>query len=130
VSLCAILALALAGAAAPVARSANVEGGNSFSELSQKAQEPTQTQTQTTATTASTQSTSSTNSNTLILLASAAAVVVLIAIAFVIARDARRVAPAGDAQLPDAGSDRHSAARLRKRREKAKAARRQRRRNR
>jgi hypothetical protein len=120
--------MALACVAAPAARSANVEGGNSFSELSQKAQEPTQTQT--TATTAPTQSTSTSNSNTLIIVATAAALVVLVAIAFVIARDARRVAPAGDAQLPDAGSERHSAARLRKRREKAKAARRQRKRNR
>jgi len=54
----------------------------------------------------------------------------LVGIALVIARDARRVAPAGDAQLSEARSARDTAARVRRRRAQAKAARRQRKRNR
>jgi hypothetical protein len=48
----------------------------------------------------------------------------------VIARDARKVAPAGDAELTAGFASRDWAARQRKRRAKAKAARRQRKRNR
>ena len=51
-------------------------------------------------------------------------------IAVVIVRDARRVAPAGDPESVERGLARDSAARLRKRRAKAKAARQQRKRNR
>jgi uncharacterized protein HemX len=126
---CALLALALTGAAPPAAMSAPAVGGNAFSELTEKAQQET-TPTQTTASTPSTQSTSSSNSSTVVVLALAAAVVLLIGIAFVIVRDARKVAPAGDGQLTEARSARRSAARLRRRRAKAKAARRQRKRNR
>jgi hypothetical protein len=56
--------------------------------------------------------------------------VLLIGIAFVIVRDARRVASVGDGNLASGGAARDSAARLRQRRAKAKAARRQRKRNR
>jgi hypothetical protein len=55
--------------------------------------------------------------------------VLLGGIAFFIVRDARSVAPVGDA-LAAGGSAQDRAARLRKRRAKAKAARRQRKRNR
>jgi hypothetical protein len=125
----AILALALAGAAPQVAMSASPTGanGNAFSELSEKAQQAT-TQTQTTATTASTEQTS--NSKKTVVIAIVAAALLLLAIAFVIVRDARRVAPAGDAQVAEATSEHDSAARLRKRRARAKAARAQRKRNR
>jgi ABC-type Fe3+ transport system permease subunit len=124
---CAVLALALAGfATAPAAFSAPVGGGNALSELTEPQQQTTPTQT--TATTATTESTS--NSSTVVLLALVAAVALLIAIAFVIVRDARRVAPVADAQLSEGGSARDSAARLRRRRARAKAARRQRKRNR
>jgi hypothetical protein len=54
----------------------------------------------------------------------------LAVIGVAIVRDARRVAPAGDVQLAEARSGRDAAARLRKRRAQAKAARKQRRRNR
>lgn len=127
-SLGATLALALAGVAAPPALSASIEGGNAFSELSQKAQQET-TPTQTTASTATTESSSSSDSTTLVL-GVAAAVVLIAGIAFAIVRDARRVAPAGDGQLGESSPTRDSAARLRRRRAKAKAARQQRKRNR
>jgi len=54
--------------------------------------------------------------------------VLLLGIAFLIVRDARRVAPASDEM--QTGGSRDPAARLRKRRAQAKAARRQRKRNR
>jgi len=65
-----------------------------------------------------------------VVIALVAAVALLIAIASVIVRDARKVAPAGDPQIAEARSAHDSAATLRKRRAKAKAARRQRKRNR
>jgi len=63
------------------------------------------------------------------LLALGAAVLLLVGIAFLIVRDARSVAPAGDAPLGTGGSRRDTAAMMRKRRAKAKAARRQRKQN-
>ena len=56
--------------------------------------------------------------------------VLLGVIAFVIMRDARRLAPATDAEMAERSSASDSAVALRKRRAKAKAARRQRKRNR
>lgn len=125
--MCALLTLACAGLAAPPALSAAGGESGAFNELSGAAQEQ-QTQTQKTATTGSTQPTS--NSKRTVVIALGAAVVVLLGIAFVIVRDARRVAPAGDGPLSEPGSARDTAAALRKRRAKAKAARRQRKRNR
>jgi len=101
-------------------------GGGALSELTEGAQATTPTQT--TATTTSTEPT--TNSKTVIILAIVAAFALLIGIAFVIIRDARKVAPVTDAQLSEGGSTRDSAARLQRRRAKAKAARRERKRNR
>ena len=66
----------------------------------------------------------------MILLAGAAAALLLAGIAFVIVRDARRFAPANDADVIEARSAHDTAVRLRKRRAKAKAARQQRKRNR
>jgi hypothetical protein len=126
--LCAVGALALSAGVAPEAMSATAPGGgNAFSELTQGGQE---TPTTTTATTASTEPASSSNSNKVVLLALVAAVALLIAIAFVIVRDARRVAPVDDGALSSGASARDTAAQMRKRRAKAKAARRQRKRNR
>jgi len=125
-----MLALVIACVAAPTAMSASIEGGNSFNELSEKAQQET-TPTQTTASTAATETSSSSGSDsTTLILGIAVAVVLLGGIAFAIVRDARRVAPAGDAQLSEARTAHDAAARLRRRRAKAKAARRQRKRNR
>jgi hypothetical protein len=86
------------------------------------------TATQTTATTAT--ATESTNSKSVIIIAIVAAFALLIGIAFVIVRDARRVAPVTESPLSEGGSTRDSAARLQRRRAKAKAARRERKRNR
>ena len=124
--LCAVLALTLAGANAPVAISAGLAGGNALSELTQGGQETTTTAT--TATAAKTESSS--NSSTVVVLALVAAVALLVGIAYVIIRDARRVAPVPEGQLVDGNPARDSAARLQQRRAKAKAARRQRKRNR
>ena len=124
-----LLALVPACAAAPAAMAAGFEGP---SELQNKAQQPT-TPTQkatNTANTASTESTSSSNSGTLIVLAIGAAIVLLVGIGYAIFRDARKVAPAGDAQLAEVSGTRRPASRLHNRRAQAKAAKRQRKRNR
>jgi hypothetical protein len=118
-----VLLLALAGLVAT-----SLEGNSAFRELQRGAQEsPTTTKTTTTASTTSTQSGTSRD---VILLASGAAVLLLSGIGFVIVRDARRVAPASDLEAIERSSARDSAARLRNRRSKAKAARQQRKRNR
>jgi hypothetical protein len=122
----AILTLALAGVGAPAALAAGFEGSGALSELTQPGGEATQTQT--TATNPAT--TEASNSKSLILIALGAAIVLLSGIAYVIVRDARRVAPAGDEDLLDHRSAHDSAVALAKRRAKAKAARRQRKRNR
>ncbi|MCW3067796.1 MAG: hypothetical protein JWL67_421 [Solirubrobacterales bacterium] len=107
--------------------SANLNPGGAFSELAGGGQETTTTAPKTTSNAPATETT---NSHTVILLSLGAAVLVLSGIGFVIARDARRVAPAGDPDAIERGSARDSAARLRRRRAKAKAARHQRKRNR
>lgn len=118
--------LACAGTAAPSALA--VEG----SSLQQLAEQQSQTETSTTPATSSTSTTSASeagSSHTLILFAMGAAVVLLSGIAFVIVRDARRVAPAADGEVTEARSSRDAAVLMRKRRAKAKAARQQRKRN-
>jgi uncharacterized protein HemX len=125
-----LLALAPAFAAAPAAMAASIEEG-AFNELKNKAQQET-TPTHTTTSTTSTESSSSSSSNsgTLIVLATGVAIVLLVGIGFLIFRDARKVAPAGDGQLAEVTGTRRPATRLHKRRAQAKAARRQRKRNR
>lgn len=118
--------MAFAGPAASTALAA-VSSEGAFNQLSEAATKES-TQTQKTETTGTTEKTS--NSKKTIIIALVAAVVLLSAIAYVIVRDARRVAPAGDPQLVEARSAHDQAAQLRKRRAKAKAARRQRRRTR
>lgn len=107
-----------------------VSGGNSLQELAETPEESTAT-TSTTSTAANSSTSTTSNSQKTILIAIAAAVILLSGIAFVIARDARRVAPATDADLAEARSgSRDPAVVLRKRRARAKAARQQRKRNR
>jgi hypothetical protein len=126
--MCAVLAFAvLVCAGAPTAMSAEVGGGNALSELTQGGGETTATQT--TATT-STSTESSSNSSKVVIIALLAAGALLIGIAFVIVRDARRVAPVPDGQLAEGGPASDAGAKLRRRRAQAKAARRQRKRNR
>ncbi|HEV7586276.1 MAG TPA: hypothetical protein VGO14_10915 [Solirubrobacteraceae bacterium] len=126
-SLALLLTLAVAVISAPAALAAT-GGGNAFGELTEGGSEPAKTATTAPSTRSSTPE--ATNSQTVIILALVAAVVVLVGIALVIARDARKVAPAGDAELTAGLGSRDWAARQRKRRAKAKAARRQRKRNR
>jgi ABC-type Fe3+ transport system permease subunit len=121
------LALASCSLGATGALAAGFEGGGALSELTQGNSESTQTQT--TSTTSSVP-TEATNSKSLILIALGAAVVVLCGVAYVIVRDARRVAPAGEEEMMDRRSGRDPAVALARRRAKAKAARRQRKRNR
>jgi hypothetical protein len=120
---CAILALALAAPATTLA--AAVGGSNAFSELTEGQTETTPTTTETTAKTETTPS----NSGGVLLIAGVAAVLLLGGIAFLIMRDAHNVAPAGDGLLGKGGSGHDTAAMMRKRRAKAKAARRQRKQN-
>jgi beta-lactamase regulating signal transducer with metallopeptidase domain len=122
---------ALAGAPAPAVLAAGVSSGGALHKLTEGSSETATTaSTATTATTETTSTSQPGNSHTTILLVLAAAVLVLVGIAFVIVRDARRVAPAGDGELVEGSTPRHSEAALRKRRAKAKAARMQRKRNR
>jgi hypothetical protein len=131
---CLLLALmaALLMPGAALAAGESVEGGSSLSELQQKAEEP-ETETTTTATTATSEGETGEpkNSDKTLVLVLGAAVVLLSAITFVIVRDARRVAPAAEADM--VGERRASADRMvrhQKRRAKAKAAKAQRKRNR
>ncbi len=126
---CAVLLLAFTGPAASTSLAASGPAGSegAFNQLSEAATKES-TQTQKTETTGTTEKTS--NSKKTIIIALVAAVVLLSAIAYVIVRDARRVAPAGEPQLVEARSAHDQAAQLRKRRAKAKAARRQRKRTR
>ncbi len=129
-ALLASLALACGGLLLPAAASAaeSLEGRNSFNELSEKAEQET-TPAETTSTT-KTEESEAHNSSKTILIAAGAAIVLLAGIGFVIVRDARRVAPAGAEDLVDGKRGDDPAARHRKRRAKAKAARRQRKKNR
>jgi len=118
------------GAGTPGAPKATPEGanGSAFSELSKGAQQET-TPTETTETNGTTTS-PTTNSKKTVIIIVIAAIALLVAIGYVIVRDARRMAPAADPQVAEARSAHDSAATLRKRRAKAKAARQQRKRNR
>jgi hypothetical protein len=117
--------LALASALAPGAIAAGFENGKALNELNEAAgsSEPA-----TTPTTPKT--TEAKNSRSVILLATAGAIVLLCVIAFVIARDARRVAPAGAGDGGEPRPAKDARVTLQKRRAKAKAARKQRKRTR
>ncbi|MGP8241503.1 MAG: hypothetical protein ACLQQB_07030 [Solirubrobacteraceae bacterium] len=129
-ALCMAAVLALACGSVPAAMAAGtLGGGSSFNELTEEGQTEATT-TSTTSTGETKSATEPSNSKRTILLALGAAVLLLSGIAFVIVRDARKVAPAGDSDLLEGRSARDQAAQLRKRRAKAKAARRQRKRNR
>jgi len=126
--LCLALVLALAASIAPPALSASLGNSSALNRLTEEA--PATTTTATTSTTAASRGKSSSNSQRVILLATLAAVLLLVGIAFVIIRDARRLAPAGDLELAERSTEHDTAVKLRKRRAKAKAARQQRKRNR
>jgi beta-lactamase regulating signal transducer with metallopeptidase domain len=128
-SLGCLVALAVCALTSPAALAATPASGNAFSELTEGHSEATKTAPTSTASHVSS-SEPATNSQTVIILALVAAVLLLVGIAFVIARDARKVAPAGDPELTAGMASRDWAARQRKRRAKAKAARQQRKRNR
>ncbi len=123
--LCALLAFVVSGVSAPAAMSASLGANPALSELTK----PETTATQTTATAATTEA-SDTKSSTVVIIVLGAAIALLVGIGYVIFRDARKVAPAGDLQLGEGSTPRHSPERLRRRRAKAKAARQQRKRNR
>jgi hypothetical protein len=132
--LCAVAALVPAAVCAPFAVAASAGSGGAFSELTQggKGASTGTAPTRTATTKESTASTSTSNANTssVLVLGLAAAGALIAGIAFMILRDARRVAPVPDGQLAGGRPARDVAAMMRKRRAKAKAARRQRRRNR
>jgi hypothetical protein len=120
--------LALGAAVAPPAMSASLESGGALSQLTEGGQE--ETKTNTTKTTSAVSSSSNTNSKSVVLLVTAAAALLLAGIAFVIVRDARRMAPATETDVIEARSAHDAAVKVRKRRAKARAARQQRKRNR
>jgi hypothetical protein len=124
-ALCLAVLLALASVSAPGALAAGFEGSGAGSKLTEGGSEATQTQT-----TATTPTTETSNSKGTILIAGVAAVLLLSGIAFVIVRDARRVAPATADDFAESRSGHDAAVALRKRRAKAKAARKQRKRTR
>jgi hypothetical protein len=127
-----VLALSLVCVACtvPAAFAAGLSGAGALSELTEGGTETSTAATTATATTGSTTESSNSNSRTIILVAGTAALLLLVGIAFVILRDARKVAPAGDPQLADGIASRDWAVKQRKRRAKAKAARQQRKRTR
>jgi hypothetical protein len=106
---------------------AEISPGNSFNELTKSQPETTTTRTTRTQTN---ETSGTSNSKVLLFVGFVAAAVLLGGIAFLIVRDARRVAPAGDAELAEARTRSDTAARVRRRRAQAKAARQQRKRNR
>ena len=113
----------------PVAAGEGIEGGNSFNELSKKAQEEENTETTAARTTGS--ESEAHNSNKTIFIGAGAAIVLLLAIAYVIIKDARKVAPAGAEDIMEGGRKGHDrAVRHQNRRAKAKAAKAQRKKNR
>jgi hypothetical protein len=115
----------------PAALAASIEGGNSFTELTKKAQEePAETTSTATSTTATGSEKEVSNSGKTIVIGIVAALFLLLAIAFVIVRDARRNAPVGDEELAEVRAGHDAAVRRRKQRAKAKAARRARKQNR
>jgi hypothetical protein len=138
-ALCAAALLALGGAPAWAAGAKSLSGGGALGNLTKGASETKPTTTPTTITTAPTATTATTettkesephNSRSVILVVAGAAVLLLSGVAFVIVRDARKVAPASEVEFAEGSTPRHTEAALRKRRAKAKAARRQRKRNR
>ena len=125
---CATVALVVSWALSGAAWAANLGGGNSFNELT-KGGEGETTTTPTTTTPAG-NSAGTSNSGSLLFVGSGVAIVLLGGIAFVIVRDARRVAPAVEGKASESGARGNSAARMARRRARAKAARQQRKRNR
>lgn len=129
----AALAFALAAfalAPAPLAlAAASFESGGALGNLTEGASEEQTTTPAKAANTGSSEETTHNSSSTVAIVIAIGAVL-LAGVAFVIIRDARRWAPAGDAELVEAGGSRHSPAALQRRRAKAKAARKQRKRNR
>ncbi|HWX75512.1 MAG TPA: hypothetical protein VNZ05_09405 [Solirubrobacteraceae bacterium] len=120
--------MSLGATAAPAALAAGqISPGNSFNELVKSQPETT---TQRTTRTQASESGGTSNAKILLFVGFVAAAVLLGGIAFLIVRDARRVAPAGDADLVEGRTRSDAAARVRRRRAQAKAARRQRKRNR
>lgn len=122
-----LIAVALFAVRAPAGFAAGLGNSGALNELTEPEAESTTTKSTTTASTTSTSSSST--SGTVLIVALGAAVLLLGGIAFVILRDAHRVAPAGEADLLERPA-RDTAAMQRKRRAKAKAARQQRKRNR
>ena len=120
-----VLSLCLGALSVPAGAWADeLEGHNSFNELSEKAQQQETTPAETTP--AKTSESESHTSSKTVLIALGAAGLVLGGIAFVIVRDARRVAPAGAEDVGEGRRGQDPAVRRRNRRAKARAARAQR----
>jgi amino acid transporter len=124
---CLAALLALAATAAPPAFATGLGSGGALNKLTEEQPEETEAKT---AKTTSAVSSEPHNSSTVLLLGVGAAAVLLLGIVFLIMRDVRSVVPATDTDLLEGSTARHSEAAMRRRRARAKAARKQRKRNR
>ncbi len=126
--LCLAAVLAFVGAGAPAAVATSLGNGGALNRLTEE--QPEETETKTAASTTAAASSETHNTSTLLLAGVGVAAVLLIGIVFLIMRDLRSVVPATDGELFEGSTPRHSEEALRRRRAKAKAARKQRKRNR
>ncbi|HTW43860.1 MAG TPA: hypothetical protein VMD79_16250 [Solirubrobacteraceae bacterium] len=126
----ALALLALTLAPASPAAAAGFEGTGALGNLTEGAPEEPSTSTAAKGAAGAETETTTHNSGSVVAVVIAIGAALLAGVAFVIVRDARRWAPAADGELVEGGGARHSPAVMRKRRAKAKAARKQRKRNR
>jgi uncharacterized protein HemX len=126
----ALTALVFALAPTPAAVAAGFEGNGALGRLQEGAAEEPTTSTATTSGSRTETETTTHNTGSTLPIVLAIAGVLLAGVVFVIMRDVRKWAPAGDSELVEATVSRRSQVALQRRRAKAKAARRQRKRNR
>jgi len=130
----AVLALMQLAIPAPLALAAGFGGGGALNQLTEGSPEQSETPAASTGESSTTASTSTSESNgkssTVVTVLIALGAVLLGTVAFVIVRDARKWVPVGDVELLEGSSKRKSQVTLERRRAKAKAARKQRKRNR
>jgi hypothetical protein len=131
-ALCVAAMPTLAGAyGASVARAASFNEGGALNKLTEGQETEAEETSSSKAANTTKTSESATTPGSILFIVVGAAVVLLATVAFVIMRDARRVAPATDVDyMQGASASRRAETALRRRRAKAKAARRQRKRNR
>jgi cobalamin biosynthesis Mg chelatase CobN len=119
-----------AGSSSSGAGAASSEAFSKLTSGASSEEEEAKAQTSTSSASETLGTSSSKISSSLLISVVIVVVLLLAGIAYMIVRDARKVAPAGDAVMAARSSHEQAAIRMRKRRAKAKAARQQRKRNR